>query len=817
MLSMSTAAMNTCSNSIIPGEPTTMRRTLGLALALALSTAACDDLQDVTRPDADLLNQASQLGDATNLQSGVRGIYFFPPLAETPLIPEGDVANAGLAPVLIACAVIRWDPSDGSHPDDSNSDGYADELKGLAACDETVVGVGETSDPSYDPESELYQGAWRAPEPEEEEPFRLLVQVHSATQDADVVLGWVDAWIGDTGGGSTSNSADGYVRLNRGSNNPVKFYVGLESICGIDGLVDCVVGILGSNQNQNPGITTPEKKANVIVCEDAGADDCTEETLSNGQGVPFLAYRDESRLNDFGLCIPGLTLPQYAAVSTATEDGYGCYFFQAFKYDGTVLDYGFPAGTRGFSSMCLPFDAIPDDVPLDQVILIKEDKDGNVVRLPRVIPPAAYTALLEQEDPCGEYSTPHHTFESRFENPLLRLADRGLNAVASSLWGLVEPEPLYAYFFLHQGVGGELRGFSHVVPTIDARYDAQSPSDATAILSQPVANVPVTSVYYEGAATDVGIEGVEVVYAFESYTGPTSADFEICADQVGCVTEADLPDDASLAVLSLGTGLAALSSLQFNSTGTYVISASVLGACPVGEPDCDGNSKIYYTFTVCGVGSGLGTATVDGEVTSAGEWACAAGMAFDANVSGGSAPAEWWFMSDATNLYMLLRVEREPDDKVNRLRVDFDADGTEPFRSALDNIVQMDGTQPAGSQFADWYLTSKCVKSSQSNCGEPDAPADLDGTGVFGEYASTTPYFIYEFSFPLDSPDDWGTDPEAIRAFITLAQGSGAQGNTQIPAFKDYRCVVWTVDGSGIGCGPDYPTPTNWPLPSGSN
>jgi hypothetical protein len=797
-----------------------MRRTLGLALALALTTAACDDLQDVTRPDADLLNQASQLGDASNPESGVAGIYFYPPLAESPLIPEGDVANAGLASVLMACAVIQWDPSDGSHPDDSNGDGYADELKGSAACDETVTGVGETSDPSYDAESELYQGSWRTPDPEEEKPFRLLVWVHSSKQDADVVLGWVDAWVGDTGGGSTSNSPDGYVRLNRGSNNPVKFYVGLGSICGIDGLVDCVVGILGSNQNQNPGITTPEGKANVIVCQDAGAIDCAEEILNNGQGVPFLAYRDESRLNDFGFCIPDLTLPQYAAVSSATEEGYGCYFFQVFQTDGTVLDYEFPAGTRGFSSMCLPFDAIPDGVPLDQVILIKEDKDGNIVRLPRVIPPAAYTALLEQEDPCGEYGEPHLTFESRFENPLLRLADRGLNAVASSLWGLVEPEPLYAYFFLHQGVGGELRGFSHVVPTIDARYDAETPSDATAILNQPVAteNVPVTSIYYEGATADVGIENVEVVYAFESYTGPASADFEICSSNNPdiCITEGDLPD-ASLTLLSDAGGLASLSSLQFNSTGTYVISASVLGACPADDPDCDGNSKIFYTFTVCGVGSGLGTAVVDGVVTSAGEWACAAGMAFDANVSGGAAPAEWWFMSDATNLYMLVRVERAPDDKVNRLRVDFDADNTEPFRSALDNIVQMDGTQPAGSQFADWYLTNKCVKSSQSNCGEPDAPADRDGTGVFGEYASTIPYFVYEFSFPLDSADDWGTDPQAIRAFITLAQGNGAQGNTQVPAFKDYRCVVWTADGSGIGCGPDYPTPANWPLPSGSS
>ena len=134
----------------------------------------------------------------------------------------------------------------------------------------------------------------------------------------DVVLGWVDAWVGDTGGGSTSNSLPGYIRLNRGSNNPVKFHAGFGTICGIEGLVDCAFGILGSTSNQSPGITTPEGKANVIVCQEGDDGFCVEEVLNNGQGVPFLAYRDESRLNDFGFCIPDLTLPQYAAVSSAT-------------------------------------------------------------------------------------------------------------------------------------------------------------------------------------------------------------------------------------------------------------------------------------------------------------------------------------------------------------------------------------------------------------------------------------------------------------------------------------------------------------------
>jgi hypothetical protein len=584
--------------------------------------------------------------------------------------------------------------------------------------------------------------------------------------------------------------------------------------------VDCAFGILGSTSNQNPGITTPEGKANVTVCEEGDGGFCVEEVLNNGQGVPFLAYRDEGRLlGNGGVCIPGLTLPQYAAVSTPGADGYGCYFFQVFDLDGFDIEFQFPEGTTGFASMCIPFDAI-DEALLDQIVLIKQDENGNIVRLPRVAPPAAYDALLAQGDPCGEYDDDHqHAFESRFENPVLRLADRGWNTLVGTVRDLVTPEPLYAYFFLHQGVGGQLKGFSHVTPALGATFDATSPSDVAAPINTPVAgeNLPTTSVYYEAAATNVGIADVEVTYAYESYSGAGSPDFEICGvSAADCVTEADLPDDASITVTTDVEGLAALNSLQFNSPGTYVISASVIGGCPVGQPDCDGNQKIFYTFTVCRPGSGTGTAFIDGEATSAGEWACAVGMEFEANVSGGSTPAEWWFMSDDTNLYMLVRVLREPDDKVNRLRVDFDADNVMPYRSLGDNVVQMDGTEPAGSQFEDWYLTRKCIKSSQANCGEPDAPADQDGEGAFGDYASTTPYFIYEFAFPLDSADDWGASPEVIRAFITIAQGGGAQGNTQILGFDDYSCVVWTADGSGLGC-PGLETPADWPMPSDPN
>jgi len=181
---------------------------------------------------------------------------------------------------------------------------------------------------------------------------------------------------------------------------------------------------------------------------------------------------------------------------------------------------------------------------------------------------------------------------------------------------------------------------------------------------------------------------------------------------------------------------------------------------------------------------GWGTATVDGSF-DAGEWVCARSEPFVANLSGGSTPAVVYWMNDGTRLYFAVRVQQTSLDKVNNVRFDFDNDADGVAEAGDDAI----GYDADSHTFLDQYLTAKCANNSQSGCGATDAIRN--GDGAVGNDGSWT---TYELRHPLGG-DANGQDfirsaGQPLGFFLTLRVGKGAQGNTQIPGFRDFLNVT---------------------------
>ena len=102
-----------------------------------------------------------------------------------------------------------------------------------------------------------------------------------------------------------------------------------------------------------------------------------------------------------------------------------------------------------------------------------------------------------------------------------------------------------------------------------------------------------------------------------------------------------------------------------------------------------------------------------------------------------------------------------------------------------DDVLSLDATKG----FTDAYLTLKCTTSSQSTCWATDQSAGGGNDGK-GAIKNDGTYTTYEISHPLNT-GDVGHDyslfgGSKVGLFLTLQVGSGAQGNTQWPQFRQY-------------------------------
>jgi hypothetical protein len=214
-----------------------------------------------------------------------------------------------------------------------------------------------------------------------------------------------------------------------------------------------------------------------------------------------------------------------------------------------------------------------------------------------------------------------------------------------------------------------------------------------------------------------------------------------------------------------------------------------------------GLTQAFSATATCGAGTGR--AAVDG-VFGATEWACAQKLPFMAKVPGGTVPAEVYWMNDAGDLYLAVRVQQplartwwswfrgegdwDWNEKVSSVRFEFDNDG-DGIAELNDDIIGFDARLQL---FFDAHLPSRCLNRRQSECFDPDW--NWNGRGRADNAGTWT---TYELSHPLRSrdPKDFAKSAgDRLGFFLTLQVGNGAQGNTQVPGFRIYQPI--TITGS---------------------
>lgn len=196
------------------------------------------------------------------------------------------------------------------------------------------------------------------------------------------------------------------------------------------------------------------------------------------------------------------------------------------------------------------------------------------------------------------------------------------------------------------------------------------------------------------------------------------------------------------------------------------------------------------TFTAIGCVPGYGTPNAIDGVLDAGEWKCAAHRDIPVNLSGGSTvTGTLYWMNDGSNLFFAVSVPGT--ERKNGFRIDFDNNGNsqgETVRSPAeenDDVLEFDPSKG----FADKYLTKKCTNSSQSSCGSSDEPQDGDGA-FRNDLGGMT---VYELSHQLCTEqmvDYCVKKDDPLGLFVSLTLGNGAQGNTQVPGFRQYMVIT---------------------------
>ncbi|MBT8404907.1 MAG: Ig-like domain-containing protein, partial [Gemmatimonadetes bacterium] len=283
--------------------------------------------------------------------------------------------------------------------------------------------------------------------------------------------------------------------------------------------------------------------------------------------------------------------------------------------------------------------------------------------------------------------------------------------------------------------------------------------------------VSFTATANPGAAANLASSGAGGTYPI----GSTVSDLQIT------VTDAfgnPVPGDAVSWVVTGGGG-SIVGDATADAAGVAT-AAWTLGSIPGLNTATASVGALTADFTATGeCFPGYGVAQVDGTFNPT-EWACASSFDFEANISGGSTPATVFWQNDGTNLYMAVRILQNSLDKVNTLRIDIDSDG-DGVAERNDDVIGVDDE----TGFFDRHLTQRCVNSGQASCGNDDTSAD--GAGAVDNDGTFT---VFELVHPLNSGESTdlavGTG-DTFGFFLSLQSGNGAQGNTQVPAFRVYQ------------------------------
>lgn len=147
--------------------------------------------------------------------------------------------------------------------------------------------------------------------------------------------------------------------------------------------------------------------------------------------------------------------------------------------------------------------------------------------------------------------------------------------------------------------------------------------------------------------------------------------------------------------------------------------------------------------------SGLGTASIDG-ILSTGEWDNADHIDFNVNVpEGGTTPGTVFVMNDATNLYLAIRFTRSVVDPGNTASFRFDNDHDGGLVVTGDDVILINPS--IGFRDNVYWGEPPCPPGSMCSFFDTMVGGTNDGTGAFLNDGTST---VYEFSHPLDSADD---------------------------------------------------------------
>jgi len=182
--------------------------------------------------------------------------------------------------------------------------------------------------------------------------------------------------------------------------------------------------------------------------------------------------------------------------------------------------------------------------------------------------------------------------------------------------------------------------------------------------------------------------------------------------------------------------------------------------------------------------------TVDG-IFNASEWDCAKSYSFNANTSAGTTPATLYVINNGTTLYMAVRVQRSALDNKSTLQVNFDNNnswlvGGTGAAEIGDDVLSLD--QP--NLFTDAFLTSRCITSTNTSCWDTDASGAGTNDGA-GAVANNGSFTTFELSHPLNTSDNAHDFSllagNKVGLFVSLQIGSGSNGKTVWPAFRNYQ------------------------------
>ncbi len=761
-------------------------------LLLLLLLAACQDAPstgpDVGRPSFDI--------SEARFGGGNPDLFFSPPLAPTPA--PGDpgfdpgAANGALRPYLRVCKTDGAESAAGCTQD----------------VTQAVTGSASGLVMTYNAGGEVYQANWSTRDLDEAFDYRIEIWgVGFQTQDernellaitfpaGDPMAGrprWLFGWL-DVRNSPSVSSCHGtaeFCLINYGQTIPVK--VRIEDYVLCPATRNCAVQFVGAGVDANLEAVLEGELASSVqlfIPGQSGTDfPLGFEPCTAAEKAAAQAY---AAIPTFGPCLKTVTAGDFVALGEPAVLSF-CIDINQAEIEAQLA---FPetqhhlVGVHHFSTGGDPSGAIQ-----------------SVEAWPHVAPMCDQPTsggLASNDEPQG----------------FVQLAQ----AAGKRLLSLFNPEPVLA---LDLGGGGEgFKLWSYYMLGLPTKFEYENPTDSQ---QRGVAGAPHT---LRAKATDLNGDPVwnaRVDWSVFSSPGGASVSTSSVMTGLDGIAQAAVtlsPNEGYNVFHAGGRGIADPRESGCTLFGGTAGAASCNGPRTTYDPFQPHTGAVlggvqvipegtFLPFSVYGCRQGRGTPTVNG-VLSAGEWDCANSTTFPVSLSGGAVQATLYWMNDGTNFHVAVRVPGSF--RENALRIDWDSDGDAP--SALAQGASYTTAREAGddvwefvpsSGAVDRFIDVGCSGSSQSGCGSADSG--------FGGAMQTVAAFnntlggatVYELSHPLSTSDVCtNADPRkgcgallgkridllaatgnARGFFVTLRNGSGAQGNTQWPGFLRFMKVV---------------------------